>query len=86
MRNALILFATLALAACSPSTTDVARDVEDYGFTEVQIGSWSTWYCGKDDLWGYHFKATNAQGRRVSGVVCGAALKGATVRILRGEG
>jgi hypothetical protein len=84
MRKVFILLAALGLASCGPMKADVIHDVEDYGFSEVEIGSWTAFYCGKDDVWGYHFTATNSQGRRITGVVCRGAFKGATVRILRG--
>ncbi|WP_225206270.1 hypothetical protein [Novosphingobium huizhouense] len=74
----------LALAGCGPDRAKVARDVEDYGFTDVRIGDREFWRCGKDDSWGFRFTAVNPLGREVHGVVCGGAFKGATVRMTGG--
>jgi hypothetical protein len=59
-----------------------ARDVlEQQGFTAIELGGAATWSCGKDDSQSRRFEATNANGRRVSGVVCcGTWGKACTVR------
>lgn len=75
-----ILITTLILAGCS-DPDGAKRAVEALGLTDVQTHGWSAWGCGKGDDFTTRFSATNAQGKRVTGVVCGGWLKGSTVRI-----
>lgn len=84
MRRITLLIAILGLAACGPKKTDLISDVEAFGFNDVQIGSWASFRCSKDDTYGYYFSAINSQGHPVNGVICGGILKGSTVRILHG--
>lgn len=70
-----------SLSACAPKKEDIIYDIEAFGFSDVVIGKWTTWSCGRDDSWGYYFTATNPAGRQIKGVVCGGLNKGSTVRI-----
>lgn len=54
--------------------------LENQGFTDVQLGDHAWYGCSKDDSFNSHFTATNANGRRVSGIVCCGTWKGCTVR------
>lgn len=76
------LLIALLLTACGAGE-DGKRAVESAGFTDVVIGDSATWRCGEDDSYNSHFTAVNAQGRKVSGVVCcgtSGCSKACTVR------
>ena len=65
------LAAGLILSAIACGAGDEGKHaVESSGFTDVVMGDTAYWGCGKNDDANSHFTATNAQGRRVSGVVC----------------
>ena len=81
MRAGLIIVAAAALSSCSPPAATTIRDVEAFGFTDVHLTGYQLLGCGKDDVWHEGFTARNAGGRSVTGVVCSAPLKGATVRL-----
>lgn len=78
------LFALLISMACLGCTTGAleAREaVESASMTQVTTGSLKLFACSQDDKWGREFRALNAQGRPVTGVVCcGVWFKGCTVR------
>lgn len=70
----------LTLAGCSdPKGTTEA--VEDMGMKDVSINGYSFFGCDENDTWHTSFEATNASGKRVSGVACAGVFKGTTVRI-----
>lgn len=54
--------------------------VEKSGFRDVQLDGRAWMACSQHDSFTSHFTATNAQGQRVSGVVCCGFLKSCTVR------
>jgi hypothetical protein len=73
----------LTAAFINPLWTDPAgatKTLEDSGFSNVKPGGYSWFGCGKGDLYHTTFKATNAQGKQVSGVVCKGVFKGSTIR------
>jgi hypothetical protein len=55
--------------------------VEALGMTEVRIGGYSFFGCAREDLIRSTFEARGANGKPVSGSVCGGLLKGYTVRM-----
>lgn len=68
-------------AWCGCEDADRAREtLENYGFTNIDVGGWEPWSCGDDYTFVNSFTATNSQKRRVSGVVCCGYLKGCTVK------
>lgn len=69
----------IILAACSNSDAS-RRALEQQGFTDIETTGWSPMSCSDDDTFSTGFKATNAQGQRVSGTVCCGWLKNCTVR------
>lgn len=77
------IIATLALSAIAcgePSYEPQHRSLDALGFTNVHIEGISWYGCAKDEI-GYHFTATNAREKPVSGVVCcGFWVKACTVR------
>lgn len=82
--SAIFLISAVALAGCTHSPEDVRQTVEAFGMTDVHVGGYDFFNCGNDEDANFHtkFTATNAQGKRVRGVVCGGLLKGNTVRIV----
>ena len=69
----------LALAACDDTKT-ARRALEDAGYTDITVGGYASWYCGRDDDFATKFTARNPAGRLVSGAVCSGWAKGATIR------
>lgn len=75
----LLLIYFIAPAACtSPATTH--RILEQQGYTNIKTTGYKWFKCG-DDGFSTGFEATNPQGKRVSGVVCGGWMKADTVRL-----
>lgn len=70
--------AMLVLFGCDDQTAQGA--VENNGFTAVQLEGWDVFACGRDDWYARAFTATNANGRRVHGVVCCGLMKKCTIR------
>lgn len=69
----------LALAACSDGDT-AQRILAQQGYTEIEITGWSPFSCSEDDTFSTGFIATSPAGLRVTGTVCSAWFKGATIR------
>lgn len=81
MKIVTIAALALMLAACAPMSDDTARRaLISSGLTDIQLGGIAVFGCDEKDFFRKKFTATNASGQRVSGVVCGGFLKGATVR------
>lgn len=78
----------IGIYSCVESTDGdrAKRTVEDMGFTDVSVGDASVIApsfqgCGEGDSAAFDAQATNANGKRVSLVVCcGGIAKGCTVR------
>lgn len=81
MRRLAFIAAALALAACTVPEDEAALAVEAYGLTDVEFGGADPLACSDQDTFSRSFEAVTVQGRRVRGVVCSGAFKGATVRI-----
>ena len=75
----LVMSAAVLLAACDDPKA-ARKALGNLGFTNVETKGYSWFGCGKDDSFSTAFEATNAQGQRVTGVVCSGWFKGATVR------
>ena len=74
-----IIATTLALGCSAPDRT--IDTLEKGGFSEIKTTGWEVWGCGEDDTFSTGFEATNANGERVSGVVCcGLVAKSCTIR------
>jgi hypothetical protein len=70
----------LLLTACTDSS-GATRALKSQGFTDITITGWSPLSCGKDDTTSTGFRAKNARGDTVEGVVCcGLVFKNCTVR------
>jgi hypothetical protein len=68
LKKSLVLSFLVALA-CGAGDEGLYA-IEAAGYTDVQMGDHAYWKCGNNDNYNSHFTATNANGRRVSGVVC----------------
>lgn len=79
MKKIAILAVLLALGACSDAPT-AERVLRQNGYTNITTHGYGAFYCGKEDTYSTKFTATSPGGQRVSGAVCSAWLKGATIR------
>lgn len=78
------LSALLAVAAGCTDAENAVQTAEAMGFTQVQAGEYAWFSCGKEDDLATRFTAVNANGQRVTGVVCKNFIgKDATIRGLR---
>lgn len=75
-----LLLMSLLLAACT-SQDEAFRVLSGAGYTEIEITGYRWIGCGKDDNYHTGFKARGPGGHAVSGVVCSAVFKGATIRL-----
>jgi hypothetical protein len=76
-----IAASSVLLAACGEDAAK--RTAEAYGFDNVSLTGTPWFGCGHDDsaFYNHSFTATNAKGQPISGVICGSAFKGYTVRL-----
>lgn len=51
------------------------------GYTDIEMTGYDLFGCSDQDTYSSGFKATNAHGNKVTGVVCGAFIKGYTIRL-----
>ncbi len=79
MRKLLIVAALLTLTACTDGSK-ATKVLTDMGYTDITITGYSPFSCSEDDTFKTGFTARSPSGNRVSGTVCSAFLKGATVR------
>ena len=82
MKNTIFIAITLLVAGCT-DPVGAKEAVEAMGLHDVTTGGF-TYGCGQDDTYATSFEATNANGDRVRGVVCGGVGvfgKSNTVRI-----
>lgn len=87
MKKLIIIPVLLVLAACQTGCTgdrtEVARVLEEQGYTDIEVGGFDMFGCSKDDNTATKFRAKGPTGRSVKGVVCGSFSfwgKGYTVR------
>lgn len=81
MKNTIIIaIAALSLTACGVNHQAGKRVVESHGFTDVVIGGYAFFSCGKDEF-ASSFTAKDANGNPVSGAICSGWFKGYTVRL-----
>jgi ABC-type amino acid transport substrate-binding protein len=85
MRGAIAIAAALVCAACTDPQA-AADAAEAYGLTNVTTTGYEPFGCSDRDTSRTGFRATNARGQVVEGVVCsdiGPFGKASTVRIFR---
>lgn len=67
----LVAIAALIVTTGCTDRAGAIQAAEAYGLSDVEAGDYAWFGCGKDDDQRTAFTATNAQGQRVEGVVCG---------------
>lgn len=82
-----ILLAIVALAIISfpgqlhQAELQAVRQLGDAGYKDPTVTGVRILGCSEDDLYRIGFKAIGANDKPVSGVVCSAPFKGATIRL-----
>lgn len=74
---------SLFASGCTVAPDEARGAISAMGFTNIELGGYAPFSCGRDDVFARSFTATGADGSRVEGVVCSGFFKGATVRITR---
>lgn len=67
------ILTSLLMVTCLVSCTNkrgAYHALEAQGFTQISVGGYAAFSCGRDDGAANEFTATNSKGVRVSGVVC----------------
>lgn len=81
MKKTILLILALTLLTGCTSERDARRALEAHGYSNIEITGWKPFSCSEDDFYSTGFRATNPNGREVTGVVCsGLFFKNATVR------
>jgi len=77
---ALVVLVSASIGACT-NASSAKHALEAQGLTDVTITGYKPLTCGQSDWSSTGFEATNAQGARVTGVVCcGLVFKNCTIR------
>lgn len=79
MRLIVVLFLAVLLSSCT-RPNEAERVLSDSGYTNIEIGGYDFFGCGKDDTFATSFKAVSPSGTKVNGVVCSDFFKGNTIR------
>ena len=82
MKKIILAGAVLALLLSGCTNKDDAdRALSAQGFTNIQETGYDFFACSQDDFYHTGFKATNTNGKIVTGTVCsGLLFKSATIR------
>ena len=73
-------FCLLFISACTDQKGAI-KNLQDLGFTDIEITGYRAFSCSEDDFYRTGFKAISPQtGNIVTGTVCGGIFKGSTVR------
>lgn len=75
----IIAIALLAPRACTDGD-GARRALQNAGFKNIVTKGYAYLGCSKDDMFHTKFTAVNAEGKTVTGVVCGGWFKGSTIR------
>ena len=79
MKILMVLVACIFIFGCT-NESGAKNALDNEGYTQIQITGWSPFHCGDRDLTSTGFRAMNARGKPVSGVVCCGILKNCTIR------
>lgn len=82
----LVLYTILLIIALNISDSRPFRAAQTMGFTDVKMVSYTVLFtslkgCGLADAKEWYMEGTNAQGQRVSFIVCGGFFKDNTIRV-----
>lgn len=69
MKNLLLAVATCALLTACDDPQSARLALSNAGFTDITVGGYAAFYCGKDDAFSTKFRAKNPQGRFVEGAI-----------------
>lgn len=69
----------LLLSGCT-APNRAKETLEKGGYSNITIGDYDWFSCGKDDYFSNEFEAVNYLGQKVQGTVCCGILKGCTIR------
>ena len=72
MKKSTFALLLLGATACTAPPSEVERVLADQGYTDITVGGYAAWGCGKNDTTANKFTAKGPTGRRVKGVVCGS--------------
>lgn len=75
----LLTVACLSLSACTAPDRSKTT-LEDAAYSDVRMGGYNFFECGRDDVYATSFTAKNALGKTVRGTVCCGWFKGCTIR------
>lgn len=78
-RFLIVAVAPLILTACTDEA-GARRALEAHGLTPLEVGGLPSWGCSNGEFYMTKFKARNARGHEVTGVVCSGPLKGSAIR------
>lgn len=73
----------IGLGGCTVAPNEATNTLAAAGYTNIDLGGYSWFGCGRDDGFSRTFTATSVNGSHVEGVVCAGLLKGTTVRTTR---
>jgi len=79
MKKLAFLFLCFSLAGCTDPIKS-EQVLSENGYTEIKIGDYAYFMCGRDDQYATSFTAKSPSGKYVKGAVCGGAFKGSTIR------
>jgi hypothetical protein len=77
---AIIASMGLMLASCGVNPDKAKHALESQGIKNPVIGGYAFFGCDEKDNFRSSWTGTGADGKPVSGVICGGILKGLTVR------
>ena len=80
MKKLILILLAAGVAGCT-QPDKALRALESAGYTQVVIEGYAVFGCDKNDQFHDRFSAVGANGKPVSGVVCGGFFKGATIRL-----
>lgn len=72
--------AAISLSACGVDPDTAKRALAAHGIRDAEIGGHAWFGCSDQDTFASVWTGMGADGKPVSGVICGGLLKGYTVR------
>lgn len=75
-----LMVSLLLVAGCAPGNERAMKALRGAGYTDIKLGNYPFFMCGRDDGLNVEFSAKGPSGARVEGAVCCGMLKGCTVR------
>lgn len=76
----LVIILAIMLSGCV-SEKNTLKTLDSAGFGDIEVTNWKPFSCGEGDWFKTGFKATNVNGKEVTGTVCcGLIFKDCTIR------